>query len=1025
MTSQSGSAHQGSLLDDGDLGRDWLDPAADPSAAGASKPVFTLAQIITQVTTSWGGGDTDTHSWTGTSTVTYSVPNAAPTNGSNSPESSGLVVMTTHEKTTAELAFKLWDDLIPITLSETTSTRANITFNYSTTTVSDGTYTKGFGTSDTSTHDKITAAQVWIDANASWPSNQSSAIAPESYGTATYIHEIGHSLGLSHPGTYDAGSGGAITYANDAVYAQDNREYTVMSYFGGYNTTTKAWTQDGTSLSWLYPDTPMVDDIAAVQSLYGADTTTRTGNTTYGFNSSFAASDPEKAVYDFSLNTHPIYTIWDAGGNDTLDCSGYGGAQTIDLTPGDYSSVDGMNGNVAIAFNCIIENAIGGAGNDIIVGNSADNILRGNGGNDTIDGGAGTDSAIFSGPRSAYTLTALSGNGVSVVGPDGTDTLTNIEKLVFDDQTVTWPPVTHPDLDAVGLSLGATSLFVGASTTVSYTIGNLGDGAAGASTVGIYKSSDATFDASDTLLATHATSALAAGASVNDSFAVTLSDAGTYYLLAVADYNGQIAESNEGNNSSNAVQVTVTASPDLTASHVGVSDTGPVPGEHETVTYQIDNLGNGAAGSFEAGVYLSTDAIISTDDTLLGSQLFASLSANASIASSLDAVLPSGLAPGTTYYLGVIADDLHQVGEINEGDNASAGVAITIPLGLFGGPGPDGLAGGPGDDLINGNGGDDSITGGAGNDTISGGPGNDAIGGNAGNDTITGDDGNDTLGGDDGNDHLDGGAGNDVLFGGAGDDELHGGTGDDIIVGMDGNDAISGEDGNDVANGGAGNDVMSGGAGDDNFGGGADNDTITGDDGNDQLWGEDGNDNLNGGAGNDAVDGGAGDDQLGGGAGDDIVVGDDGNDVLFGEAGNDKMNGGAGNDIILGGDGDDQLGGGSGDDQILGGNGNDVLWGEDGNDTLNSGTGDDLLIGGAGSDTFAFTAGDGNDTILDFAPGQDHVWFTGTSLHSFADVQAHASVSATGATVISYNGGTVTLNGVAPAALHAGDFIFS
>ena len=310
------------------------------------------------------------------------------------------------------------------------------------------------------------------------------------------------------------------------------------------------------------------------------------------------------------------------------------------------------------------------------------------------------------------------------------------------------------------------------------------------------------------------------------------------------------------------------------------------------------------------------------------------------------------------------------------------------------------------DTTIHGSAGNDSIVGGSSDDVIDGGTGDDSIGGNDGNDTIAGGDGNDMIGGDNGNDHLDGGAGNDVLFGGSGDDELHGGTGDDIMVGMDGNDIVFGEDGNDIANGGAGNDIMSGGGGDDILGGGADNDTITGDDGNDQLWGEDGNDNLNGGVGDDAVVGGAGDDQLGGGAGDDIVVGDDGNDVLFGEAGNDNMNGGAGNDIILGGDGDDQLGGGSGDDQITGGAGNDTMWGE------------------SGADTFAFTANDGNDTIVDFAPGQDHVWFTGTSLHSFADVQAHATTSAAGATVISYNGGTVTLNGVAIAALHAGDFIF-
>jgi len=83
----------------------------------------------------------------------------------------------------------------------------------------------------------------------------------------------------------------------------------------------------------------------------------------------------------------------------------------------------------------LIESAIGGTGNDNIVGNIGDNKLSGGPGNDIIDGGAGTDSAIFSGPRSAYVLAPLSGYGVQLSGPDGVDTLTNIERLVFDDQT--------------------------------------------------------------------------------------------------------------------------------------------------------------------------------------------------------------------------------------------------------------------------------------------------------------------------------------------------------------------------------------------------------------------------------------------------------------------------------------------------------------------------------------------------------------------------------------------------------------
>ena len=88
----------------------------------------------------------------------------------------------------------------------------------------------------------------------------------------------------------------------------------------------------------------MVYDIAAVQSLYGADTITRTDDTVYGYNNNFAANDPEKVIFDFSINTAPLLTIWDAdGSNDTLDCSGWNGNQTIDLTQGSYSSVRGLN----------------------------------------------------------------------------------------------------------------------------------------------------------------------------------------------------------------------------------------------------------------------------------------------------------------------------------------------------------------------------------------------------------------------------------------------------------------------------------------------------------------------------------------------------------------------------------------------------------------------------------------------------------------------------------------------------------
>jgi Ca2+-binding RTX toxin-like protein len=207
------------------------------------------------------------------------------------------------------------------------------------------------------------------------------------------LHEIGHSLGLSHPGTYDSGDDDPDKYEYDAEYAQDTEQYTVMSYFDA------GLDGSGANHQTYEASTPLLHDIAAIQAKYGADMTTRTGDTIYGFN-----SNAGRGAFDFTQNTHPIIAIWDAGGNDTLDTSGFSDNQQIDLHAGSFSSVGGLTLNLAIAYNVTIENAIGGSGIDNIIGNQAANRLEGRDGSDTLDGREGADVMIGGQGDDVYTV---------------------------------------------------------------------------------------------------------------------------------------------------------------------------------------------------------------------------------------------------------------------------------------------------------------------------------------------------------------------------------------------------------------------------------------------------------------------------------------------------------------------------------------------------------------------------------------------------------------------------------------------
>ncbi len=231
------------------------------------------------------------------------------------------------------------------------------------------------------------SGDVWFNIN----DNLTNSMDAGELGYFVTLHELGHSLGLIH--SFDAGLTGN----------ENTEQFTVMAY------NTSPWGN-------IFAESYMLYDISAIQAIYGANTAFNSDDTTYTL-------DPNAAL-----------SIWDGGGTDTFDASAVSTGVIIHLEEGGYSSV-GLSENIAIAYGAVIENAIGGSGNDALHGNDADNVLTGGSGDDQITGGGGQDEAIYSGAFSNYNLTGNLGFFTieDTTGVDGTDILVDVERFTFSD----------------------------------------------------------------------------------------------------------------------------------------------------------------------------------------------------------------------------------------------------------------------------------------------------------------------------------------------------------------------------------------------------------------------------------------------------------------------------------------------------------------------------------------------------------------------------------------------------------------
>ncbi|TYA74937.1 M10 family metallopeptidase C-terminal domain-containing protein [Seonamhaeicola marinus] len=289
---------------------------------------------------------------------------------------------------------------------------------------------------------------------------------PDEHEYYTLIHEVLHSLGLSHPDSFPNNP----SY-NTFTTLMSGRDQLAINANGIINDT------------YVQSSTPMVYDIAALQFLYGINTDHNDGDTVYTINagvenisaSSISISDSKDGN---SVLSGDILTIWDGGGSDTYKiASNVTVDSRIDLRFGErpsptsseeeyindpYREIGTYNSAVGdrIIVNALpngvgtIENAIGAGGADEIYGNDADNKLEGLVGEDTIDGGQGDDHMEGGADEDTYHLNGDFGNDIiiddgGVLLIDGEVLVESVDKgyasIIKDgvERKFTWERVNH------------------------------------------------------------------------------------------------------------------------------------------------------------------------------------------------------------------------------------------------------------------------------------------------------------------------------------------------------------------------------------------------------------------------------------------------------------------------------------------------------------------------------------------------------------------------------------------------------
>ena len=747
-----------------------------------------------------------------------------------------LEALTSEATTLAKQAFTAWEAITPLEF-QYIDTEADITIR---STIEQGAAV--FWTTTGPSQEYIHQASInippyWLDRY---------GYTTDSNGYTTFIHEIGHALGLGHPGPYN----GVATWGTDNLFLGDSWQTSIMSYIGQNE-------NDWLDADFAYPVTPMIADIVAIQSIYGAPEHINTGNTVYGYETTiegylgdyFSLLTRESDVFTKLLETIEFPAWRGDGATMKLDFYDLDGDGKEDLVMAGvrelvYFRNTGTTENPRFTQDKVNDYGLNDIDIELAFAAPLFHDMNGDGEPELIlvtTNGATSPATIRYFEKTNGTFTEQTEDN-----PFDTISISSYTTLAVGDIDGDGRPDVVTGDRHEGLTLYWNKEEDGRTTFQA-------------------ASADNNPVANITINGGNPTPDLADLDNDGDLDLISGSGNGRLHHYENTTENGKVVF--KENTDSKIGQYTAggLAAPKVTDFN-GDGTLEIVVGEHARIIRWYENTGTATEPVYEPTT-LSNPTTFTITDT-----------------SGVDT-------------LDFRTDKTDQVINLEEASASDIygvkGSMVIAPDTII-----ERVVAGIGNDVVNGNSAANLLRGNSGDDRLYGKTGNDSLYGNSGNDRLNGGLGADTLSGDAGNDYLQGGAGADNLSGGTGSDTAsYSGSPAGVTVRLH-NDQLEGGDAEgDVfatqvevpwtdSEGREHTDTL------------PDIENLMGSDFNDTLAGDRRDNELSGGAGDDTLYGGPG-------GGDDTINAQDGNDRLFGGQGNDTLHGGQGNDQLSGGPGQD------------------------------------------------------------------------------------------------------------------------